>query len=298
MKLSSGWDTSIRGRRHKGKPMSIITISHEAFGDGRAVAERVAAILGYRCISREVFVKASQRYGIAEAKLFEVLEEKPHHWWEQWLESPGVYRIALQAGVCELAQEGNIVYHGRAGQELFPGIRHVLNIFVDTPKKSRIQQVITRKGLSEETAREFLEELDRIRARRIKEIFKIDWRDPKRYDIVLSTARTTVETAARMIAEFSQQEEYQPTPESLQAIKDLAITTRVKAVLITSPDIRILNLEVKTNCGEAYVSGVVQAADLERLIVNTIRRVPGVTEVKTYFVVTPPEHYTMYSDGR
>ena len=33
--------------------MPIITISHEAFGDGRAVAERVAAILGYRCISRE-----------------------------------------------------------------------------------------------------------------------------------------------------------------------------------------------------------------------------------------------------
>jgi len=70
--------------------MSIITLSHEAFGDGRAVAERVAAILGYRCISREVLVKASQCYGISEAKLFEVLEEKPHHWWEQWLESRGV----------------------------------------------------------------------------------------------------------------------------------------------------------------------------------------------------------------
>jgi Cytidylate kinase-like family len=45
--------------------MPIITISHEAFGDGRAVAERVAAILGYRCISREVLIEASQQYGIA-----------------------------------------------------------------------------------------------------------------------------------------------------------------------------------------------------------------------------------------
>ena len=50
--------------------MSIITLSHEAFGDGRVVAERVAAILGYPCISREVLVKASQRYGVAERKLF------------------------------------------------------------------------------------------------------------------------------------------------------------------------------------------------------------------------------------
>jgi hypothetical protein len=41
--------------------MSIITISHEAFGDGRAVAERVAAILNYRCVSREVLLKASER---------------------------------------------------------------------------------------------------------------------------------------------------------------------------------------------------------------------------------------------
>src|SRR5262245_45639289 len=38
--------------------MSIITISHEAFGDGRQIAERVASILNYRCISREVLIKA------------------------------------------------------------------------------------------------------------------------------------------------------------------------------------------------------------------------------------------------
>ena len=191
--------------------MSIITLSHEAFGAGRAVAERVAAILNYRCISREVLIKASERYGIAEAKLFEVLEEQPHHWWAQWIESRGIYRIALHAALCELAQEGNIVYHGRAGQEFFPGIRHVLNVFVDTPTESRIRQVMARNGLAEEAAKKYLEKLDRIRARRMRELFKIDWRDPTRYDMVLNTSRTTVETAAHMIAEVSQREEYRPT---------------------------------------------------------------------------------------
>ena len=169
--------------------MSIITLSHEAFGDGRAVAERVAAILGYRCISREVLVKASQRYGVAETKLFEVLEEKPRRWWAEWLQSRGMYRIVLQAALCELAQEGNIVYHGRAGQEFFPGIRHVLNVFVDTPTESRIKQVMARKGLAEEAARKFLEESDTIRARRIKELFKVDWRD--RYGTALNAGVLT-----------------------------------------------------------------------------------------------------------
>src|SRR5262245_66449100 len=134
--------------------MAIITIAHEAFGDGRQVAERVASLLNYRCISREVLVKASERYGIAEAKLFEVLEERPHHWWAQFLESRGFYRIALQAALCELAQEGRIVYHGRAGREFLPGIRHVLNAFVDTTERSRIKDLMAGQGIGDEAEQE------------------------------------------------------------------------------------------------------------------------------------------------
>ena len=276
--------------------MSIITLSHEAFGDGRAVAERVAAILGYRCISREVLVKASQCYGISEAKLFEVLEEKPHHWWEQWLESRGVYRIALQAAACELAQEGNIVYHGRAGQEFFPGIRHVLNVFLDTPTESRIKQVMARNGLAEEAAKKYLEELDKIRARRTRELFKIDWRDPTRYDLVLNTAKTTVETAAQLIAEVSQREEYRQTVKSMQAMKDLTITTRVEAVLIACLHLDTSNLKVETRCGEVHVGGVILAESIKDFAADTVK-IPGVTRVITHFVVTPSEHY-LYGDGR
>jgi hypothetical protein len=143
------------------------------------------------------------------------LEEKPHHWWAQWLESRGVYRIALQAAICELAQDGNIVYPGRAGQEFFPGIRHVLNVFVDTPTESRIRQVMARKGWDAQVAKKYLDDLDQIRSRRIRELFKIDWRDPTRYDILLNTARTSVETAAQMIARVSQHAEYRRTLESL-----------------------------------------------------------------------------------
>jgi hypothetical protein len=137
-----------------------------------------------------VLIEASRRYGIAERKFFEILEEKHHHWWVSWLESLGVYRDVLQAAICEFAQEGNLVYHGRAGQEFFPGIRHVLNVFVDTPTESRIQQVKARKGLTEEAARHYLEELDRIRARRLRELFDSDWRDPARYDFVINTYYT------------------------------------------------------------------------------------------------------------
>ena len=100
-----------------------------------------------------------------------------------------------------------------------------------------------------------------------------------------------------MIAEVSQREEYRPTEESLESIKDLTVNARVRAILNTSPDIRISNLELQTKCGEVYISGVLVGADLEKLIADTIRKIPGVTGVKTYFVVTPAEQY-VYGDGR
>jgi hypothetical protein len=274
--------------------MSIITVSHQAFGQGRAVAERVAAILCSRCISREALMTARQRYGIAEAKLCTILEEKPHRWWTPLFEGTRFYRIALQAALCELAQEGDIVYHGRAGQEFFPGIRHVLNVFVDTPADARVQQVMTRRELGEGAAKKYLDELDRIRTQRMKEVFKIDWRDPTRYDMVINTAKTSVETAARIIAEVSRQEEYLPTAESLQAMRDLTITARVEAMLMAAR-LHISSLEVQTRCGEVHVGGMVLSDEIRHIAVEQIRKIPGVSRIKNDFVNTTPEH-SLYGD--
>jgi cytidylate kinase len=274
----------------------MITVSHEVFGAGRAVAQQVAEMLGYRCVSREVLIRAQERYGIAAAKLSEVLEEKPHHWWEPWFESRRVYRIAVQAALCEIAQEGKIVYHGRAGQEFFPGIRHVLNVFVESPTQSRIQEIMTRKGLGPQAARQHLESTDAIHARRIRELFKIDWRDPSRYDLVLNTSRTTVKTAASIIAELSQCKEYQPTAESLQAMEDLTLRAKVEA-LLTASRMNISDLYVEARCGEVHVGGTVLAEALKETASEAIRTVPGVARLKTFFVITTPDEY-LYGDGR
>ncbi len=258
--------------------MPIITISHSAFGGGRVLGEKVASILDHRCISREVLLEASRRYGIPETKFSEVLETEPR-WWERWLESLRLYRITLQAGMCEIAQGGNLVYHGYGGQELFPGIRHVLKAFLAAPMEYRIEQVKARKKLDEEAARQYLNDLDRIRARRLKAIFGVDWRDPSRYDLVLNISHMSVETAAHLVVEAVQRAEYQPTDESKQAFEDLTVTSRVQAALITSQNTRNLNLNVKAEKGQVSVWGTVDDAALEAEIIRIVKDVPGVAKV-------------------
>jgi hypothetical protein len=112
--------------------MPIITIYRGAFTAGEEIAKGVAQALGYQCVSREVLIEASRSCGISEAKLNEVLEKAPH-WWERWLQNMRPYRIALQAAMCEVAQGGNIVYHGHIDHELLPGIRHVLKVLLAAP---------------------------------------------------------------------------------------------------------------------------------------------------------------------
>lgn len=269
--------------------MPIITISRGAFSGGQALAERVAAILGYRCVSREVLLEASQRYGIPEAKFTEVLETAPH-WWERWRESLRLYRIVLQAAMCEVAQGGNLVYHGHAGQELFPGIGHVLKVHLTAPMAYRIEQVRAREGLSETAALQYIEQVDKARSRRLQAIFGADWRDPSRYDLVLNIAQMTLETASHLVIEAARREDYQPTAASEQAFQDLTITARVQAALIISPKTRNLTINVRVERGQVHASGILAQSELEQEIIRLIKGVPGVTQVVADFESPPIEY--------
>jgi cytidylate kinase len=269
--------------------MSIITISHASYSGGAKIAEKVAATLNYRSADREVLIEASRRYGIPQAKYEEVLETEGH-WWERWLESLRLYRITLQAAMCEVAQGGSLVYYGRAGQELLPGIRHVLRVLIVAPMESRMQEVKARKGLDGENARHFLKELDRVRSRRLRALYNADWLDPVGYDLVMNSSRIGTDSAARVITELVGRQEFQPTAESEKALQDLTTTSRVQAALITSPKTRNIILNVRGEGGKVTISGILADPDLEKEIVRIAKGVAGVAEVITD-IEPPPIEY-------
>ncbi|MBW1732092.1 MAG: cytidylate kinase family protein, partial [Deltaproteobacteria bacterium] len=57
--------------------MAIITISRGSFSHGKEIAEKVAAKLGYECISREVLIEASEFFNVAEMKLTKSIHDAP-----------------------------------------------------------------------------------------------------------------------------------------------------------------------------------------------------------------------------
>lgn len=269
--------------------MSVVTIAHAAFSGGNAIAEKVASLLNYRSVAREVLIEASKRYGIPEAKYTEVLEGEGH-WWERWRESVRLYRITLQAAMCEVAEEGNLVYYGRAGQQLLPGIPHVLKVLIVAPMDYRIELARTQQGMDSESARQYVRELDRVRSRRFRAVFNADWQDPIGHDLVLNSGRFSPEVGAALIADTVRRPEFQPTRESIKAFQDLATTARVQAALITSPKTRNVVLNVKSDNGTVTISGILADPDLEKEIVRIAKSVAGVLAVVTD-IEPPPIEY-------
>jgi osmotically-inducible protein OsmY len=93
-----------------------------------------------------------------------------------------------------------------------------------------------------------------------------------------------------MIIEASKLEEYQPTPASSQAFGDLALGSRVHAMLFAAPDIRGLALEVRAEGGHIHVKGRVDHG-LEDKVVTLVKKASGVTKVTADLYSVPPEAF-------
>jgi cytidylate kinase len=267
--------------------MAVITLSHPPFSCGRAVAERVAAILGYRAIGREILIEASRRYDVGEADLFDAFESPPKNWWSRWRGNPRIHRVVLKATLYELAQAGNLVYHGRAGEAFFADVDRVLKVYLDAPTEMRVRQTAAHTSVCDEAAREYLARLDKIRARRMRELFHADWRDPERYHVRMHLGESTIEETAKRIAAVAQSSLFEPTPEWSAAFRDRVIAAAAEARLAVSHATRDLDLEIRVREGRVQLSGVIAAAGIKDAVVRTIETIPGVAEISTDFVVLP-----------
>ena len=269
--------------------MAIITIYQGASGSGEELAEAVAESLGCGCVSREVLVEASLRYGIPEAKLNRIVE-RGATWWQRFVENLEPYRIALQAAFCEIAAtagQNGLVYHGHLGHELLPGFNHVLKILLTAPLELRVEQVRARNALSESAARRYIEEVDKARSRRLLAMFGVDWRDSSRFDLVVNIGRMSVAAAKHVICEMVRLPDYQMTPVSKQAFEDFALGSRVRAVLAMSSDLPKSRLDIKASGGIVTVSGSIPGWLSEETLAAKVRSVPGVERVISDIVQVP-----------
>ena len=274
--------------------MPIITISRGCYSHGKEIAECVAAKLGYECISKEIILETARKFGYSEEKFENAIHNAPG-----FLERFSHQREALldfvQAALLEHVVKDNVVYHGYAGQLLLPGVRHILKVRIFADMETRIAYFQEKKGISREKTLKLIDREDQNRLDWYRHVYRKDMTDPALYDMVLHVGSLTVQDACEIICTTVRSGRFDATPESLAAVRDLALSTHVKAVLeeiAPSAEVDVADGVVRvaiksqkvraTDFSSADTRRQVQdqiKKDAYREVIAALKRIPGVKEV-------------------
>jgi cytidylate kinase len=273
--------------------MAVITISRGCFSHGKEVAEKVAQILNYECVSLEILMEASQFFHVPERTLLEAIHDAPGIL-EKITHAREKFLTYIRAALLKHVEQDNVVYHGYAGHVLIPDISHVLKVRVIAEMEDRIAFLQERRNISRDEAVEFIEKEDKHRAEWNRYICKADISDPRLYDMVLNVGRLKVQDACEIICTAARSDAYRSTPESRNAIKDLAVSSHVKAALQGICDAEVTSnkgvIHIKVGGQKLRKTGVASPKlqthirerireDLTLEIMEAIRKIPGVREV-------------------
>ncbi len=167
---------------------------------GDEVAQAIAARLNYRVVSREIINQAALRAGTPEMALA-TIDELGLLGIQPSVKARRAYQLAVESVMKELADEGDVVIIGRAGQVILRNHPHVLHVKVISPAALRAERIARLYNISLEAAKAQIEASDRNRKNYLKKYYHARWDDPELYDLIINTDRLEPEQAACLICQ-------------------------------------------------------------------------------------------------
>lgn len=214
--------------------MAIICISRGSYYRGREVAQKVAEMLGYGCISRDSLLASSEEFDIPEIKLMRNIQYATQIL-ERYSFGRERYVHFISSSILRHLKQDNFVYHGIAGQFFFYDVRHLLKVRIIADLDDRVASEAARQNISVDQARKQLKHDDEERQKWALFLYGIDIVDPSLYDMVINVSAMSVDDAAQLISQAAQRPCYQATEESLAKVRDLALAAEVRAALFDFP---------------------------------------------------------------
>ncbi len=257
--------------------MSIITISRGSFSRGKEVAEKLSRKLGYECISREVLLEASSEFNIPEIKLSRALHDAPTMF-ERLSRDKEDYIGYIRSALLQHVKEGNVVYHGLAGHYFLLNVPSVLKVRIIADMNDRVREEMKRENISADKALAVLKRDDDERRHWGLKLYGIDTWDSRLYDVVLNVKTMSVDDAVDLLHETIQKPVFQSTPESVETIRDLALSAKVQANIVKIAPELLVKAEGETVYIDSRVGTLIESREEDR-IREVVSKIEGVGRV-------------------
>ena len=180
--------------------MTTITISRQLGSQGTEVANALGRQLGYRVVWRELINQAALRSGLPEVALA-TIDELGLLGLHPSARERQAYHEAVRQVIEGLAEVGQVVIVGRAGQVILHDRPDVLHVRIVAPAPLRAERIALTHRVSLEAAYEQVLTSDRTRANYLHRYYHARWDDPELYDLVLNTQRLAPDEAAGLIGQ-------------------------------------------------------------------------------------------------
>ncbi|MEW6079215.1 MAG: cytidylate kinase-like family protein [Thermodesulfobacteriota bacterium] len=253
--------------------MPVITISRGSYSRGKEVAEKVAARLGFECISRDILLEASEEFNIPEIRLVRALHDAPSVL-DRFTHGKERYISYIRKALLKRVQKDNVVYHGLAGHYFLQHIPHVFKIRVISDMAERVKEEIKRENITGEKALYILKKDDDERRRWGLQLYGIDTWDSQLYDLVLHVKTITVDDAVDIICRMAQAPIFQATPESRRILDNLLLAAEIKAAVVELEPM----LKVTAEDGVVHISGIDTVRKIKPQVLAEIKAVAAVRE--------------------
>jgi hypothetical protein len=265
--------------------MQIICIARGSYSQGKELAEILAGKLGCQSLGREDLLEEATRAGIAVGKL-EAAMLKPSIFNERLLLEKEHYHAFATAYLCDMALRANLVYHGRTGHLLLPGISHVLRIGLVENIDKRINAAMTKLNIPRDKARSYIESVDDDMHRWVKTFYGVEWDASSHYDLVVNLEQMSLTNAAAALCSVAALPDFQTTPASRRAMEDLHLAARIRLKLARDERTRTCSFRVLAKQGSVLITYQPRDAKLAATAPEVVRDVDGITELSCTMAAT------------
>jgi len=258
--------------------VAIVTISRGSYSKGKEIAEKVAQVLGYECVSRDILLEASEEFNIPEIKLVRALHDAPSVL-ERFTFGKEKYVAFIEEAFLKHMQKDNIVYHGLAGHFFLRNVSHALKVRILSDMEDRIRLEMEREKISKEEAQHVLKKDDYERHKWAMALYGVDTADPFQYDLVLHIGRITVSDAVDIICHAARLPHFQTTAESKRILDNIILASQAKVEIAKEwPAVTVCAengvIFVDTKCRMQQEQEVISKIE------SAAKNVPGVKEVR------------------
>ncbi len=269
--------------------MPVVTIARQLGSYGNEIARALAARHNFRYLDTRSLPDYVREFGDVEPTAPELAETRPT-FWERLNEERRRHAIIVRCGVYNFAKDDDCVIVGLGANFLLRGLDQVLRCMTIAPLETRIRRVVERSdgSIDRAAATDAIRRSDRERHGYIRYMHNTEWTDVHGYDVVLNTQVLTPDLGADYITYTLERAEVAPTAGSLQMIDDLALASRVEAVLISNAGIWIHGLRATSDRGIVTIAGEVITDEDREYAEDVARGVGGVRAIVNELRIQPP----------